>query len=214
MKRVVLFTTAALVALAFAGVAGGAAPDGVAGPWADFVVAASQGPTAGGGAVPAARSNPQNAVGPAEAPPGDDPVPGNTFFSLGFGGTITLGFENPICNGKGYDFDIDVVEITQEPYPPEIVNVYVSKTGASFAFAGQIAKDGSVSMPAGIDVAHYVRLVDVSDSSLFTADLHADGFDVDGVKARDTHCKDEHDKCSGVTFWPTNPPPPFRRRGG
>src|SRR3954470_16320207 len=112
MKRVVLFATA-LVALVFAAVAGGAAPDGVAGPWADFVVAANQGKTADGGAVPAARSNPQNAVGPAEAPAGPDPAPANTFYSLGFGGSITLGFENPICNGAGPD--IDVIEITQEP---------------------------------------------------------------------------------------------------
>jgi hypothetical protein len=66
------------------------------------------------------RSDPQNAVGPAESPGPDPTPPPNTFFSLGFGGTITLGFDNPICNARGYDFDIGVVEITQEPYPPEI----------------------------------------------------------------------------------------------
>ena len=71
-----------------------------------------------------------------------------------------------------------------------------------------------MSIPSGIDVAHYVRLVDVSDPLLFTADRNADGFDVDGVKALNTGCKDEHDKCSEPpwpqdtrnTWWP--------RRGG
>src|SRR3954452_15599473 len=184
MKRVVLFATA-LVALALAGVAGGAAPDGVAGPWADFVVTASQGKTAGGGAVPAARSNPQNAVGPAEAAPGDDPVPGSTFYSLGFGGSIALGVENPICNPDAAP-DIDVIEITLEPYPPEVAKVYVSADGVHFVFAGQITKDGSVSMPATVPVAHYVRLVDATDATLFVNDPAADGYDVDGVSARTT----------------------------
>jgi len=203
MKQLALFPVAVVLALAVAGVAQGAAPDG-AGPWADFVVSASQGTAGPLGFLPG-RSDPQAAVGVAESPPGPDPAPPpGTFFSLGFGGSITLGFTNPICNTKGYDFDIDVVEITKEPYPAEVVNVYVSATGASFSFAGQIAKDGSVSMPAGIDVAHYVKLVDVSDPSLFTADPHADGFDVDGVRALDTTSCKKDDKCGDSPPWPTN----------
>jgi hypothetical protein len=206
MKQLALFPFAVVLALALAGVAQGAAPDG-AGPWADFVVSAQQGTAGPLGFLPG-RSDPQNAVGPAESPPGPDQnPPPNSFFSLGFGGTITLGFVNPICNKNGYDFDIGVVETTIEPYPPEIVNVYVSDNGTMFAFAGQIAKDGSVAMPAGVDVAHYVKLVDVSDPSLFTADPHADGFDVDGVKAFDTtSCKkDDHDKCGGGDIPPSPP---------
>lgn len=205
MKQLALFPVAAVLALALAGVAQGAAPDG-AGPWADSVVSAQQGTAGPLGFLPG-RSNPQSAVGVAESPPGnDDPIPDGTFFSLGFGGTITLGFDNPICNGQGYDFNIDVVEITREPYPPEIVKVYVSANGSSFSFAGQIGKDGSVSMPAGIDVAHYVKLVDVSNPSLFTADQHADGFDVDGVRARDTTSCKKHDCGCGCSEppWPTD----------
>src|SRR3954468_986309 len=123
MKQLALFAVGSALALAFAAVAQGAAPDG-AGPWADSVVSATQGTAGPLGFLPG-RSDPQNAVGPAESLPGPDPAsPPNRFFILGFCGTITLVFENPICNGRGYDFDIDVVEITQEPYPPEIVNVY------------------------------------------------------------------------------------------
>src|SRR4051812_5285055 len=185
MQRAVVLATVGLVSLVLAGQAVAAAPDGVAGPWADFVVASNQGPTAGGGAVPPARSNPQNAVGPAEAPPGDDPAPANTFFSLGFGGSITLGFENPICNPDAGP-DIDAIEITLEPYPPETVNVYVSANGVTFVLAGQITKDGSVSMPASVPIAHYVKLVDVTDRAPFANDPAADGYDVDGVRARNT----------------------------
>jgi len=185
MQRAVVLAVAGLAALVLAGQAVAAAPDGVAGPWADFVVDANQWPTAGGGAVPAVRSNPQNAVGPAEAAPGDDPVPGNTFFSLGFGGSITLGFENPICNPDG-GADIDVIEITLEPYPLETVEVYVSNDGVNFVLAGQISKDGSVSMPASVTVAHYVMLVDVTNPASFVNDPTADGYDVDGVSARTT----------------------------
>src|SRR3954447_18077226 len=131
MKQLALFSVAAVLALALAGVAQGAAPDG-AGPCADFVVSATQGTAGALGFLPG-RSDPQNAVGPAESPPGnDDPIPDGTFFSLGFGGFITLGFDNPICNTPGADFDIDVVEITKEEYPPEVADVYVSSDGSTF----------------------------------------------------------------------------------
>src|SRR3954468_20063048 len=131
MKQLALFAVGSALALALAGVAQGAAPDG-AGPWADSVVRAQQGTAGPLGFLPG-RSDPQNAVGPAESPPGnDDPIPDGTFFSLGFGGTITLGFDNPICNRSGYALDIGVVETTREPYPPEIVNVYVSNNGTTF----------------------------------------------------------------------------------
>src|SRR3954468_22101296 len=104
MKQLALFAVGSALALAFAAVAQGAAPDG-AGPWADFVVSATQGTAGPLGFLPG-RSDPQNAVGAAESPPGPDPAPPpNTFFSLGFGGTITLGFDNPICNTKCYDLD-------------------------------------------------------------------------------------------------------------
>jgi hypothetical protein len=46
--------------------------------------------------------------------------------SLGFGGSLTLAFQIPICNSTGTDFAVDVREITAEPYPPDTAAVFVS----------------------------------------------------------------------------------------
>src|SRR5476651_390741 len=70
-----------------------AAPDGL-GPWADKVISTHQGLMKNGQPVPAARSNPLAALGVAE----NDTVDSH-FYSLGFGGKITLGFKNGIKNG-------------------------------------------------------------------------------------------------------------------
>lgn len=76
--------------------------DGASGPWADSVANFQQGSAINGGFLPG-RSDPTQALGPAESPPGNDnPVPSPpTFVSLGFAGTLTLGFQNPICATAG-----------------------------------------------------------------------------------------------------------------
>src|SRR5581483_12293450 len=86
-----------------------AAPDGL-GPWADSVLSSHQGLMKNGLAVPAARSDPTAAVGIAE----NTPLVDTTFFSLGFGGNIVLGFDNGISSGAM------MVEATIQPgYPDE-----------------------------------------------------------------------------------------------
>jgi hypothetical protein len=164
-----------------------APPDGP-GPWADYVVSFNQGTAINGGFLPG-RSDPTQALGVAEQPAGDNnPFLPGTFVSLGFGGSLTLGFDNPICNQPGADLAIEVREITQEPYPDETAQVYVSEDGVNFLFAGTVTKDASVGMPAGITVANFVRLVDISSPASFAARPNADGFDVDGVRALNTSC--------------------------
>src|SRR5258708_3386786 len=71
-----------------------AAPDGL-GPWADTVVTTAQGLRNDGSAVPLVRSDPTAALGVAEQTNAD-----GTFYSLGFGGSITLGFVNGISGGS------------------------------------------------------------------------------------------------------------------
>ena len=72
--------------------------------------------------MPPARSDPAAALGVAE----------NTtidihFVALGFGGKLTLGYQNNICNQPGSDLDLELTEATIEPYPPELVDVYVER---------------------------------------------------------------------------------------
>ena len=160
-----------------------AAPDGY-GPWADYVLYQHQGLRADGTAVLPSRSDPKSALGVAENDNSD-----GSFFSLGFGGQIILGFKNKIVNGTGADVDIKLVEATFEPYPAELVDVYVLKVEKCHRLswvkiAGNVNKDATLPMPSPVPSTHVVKLVDVSDKSLFTGpNLNADGYDVDGVSS-------------------------------
>lgn len=152
-----------------------AAPDGL-GPWADSVQSASQGLRKDGSAVPAIRSDSSSALGVAE----DNTTDGN-FYSLGFGGTISLGFDNGISSG------VILVEATNAGYPQEKVKVEVSENGTTWVNAGEVTQDGSVNKPESITCAKYVRLTDTSNVDNFS-DGTADGYDVDGVKATGDTC--------------------------
>lgn len=149
-----------------------AAPDG-AGPWADTVVTSSQGLMKNGSPVPAPRSDATSTLGVAENTTVD-----GTFFSLGFGGSITLSFDNLITSG------VIVVEATNPDYPLEQVNIELSSDGASWISAGTVVQDGSVSMPDNLTCAKFVRITDTSNAANFTDDT-ADAYDVDGVQATD-----------------------------
>lgn len=155
-----------------------AAPDSL-GPWADAVVAASQANTKGGqpvSTVNPARSNPTSTLGVAE----NDTVDSH-FFSLGFGGSVTLSFDNGISSG------VFVVEATNPDYPLEKAKVEISQDGSTWIHAGTITQDGTVTKPSQIGCAHYVRITDESNTADFS-EATADGFDVDGVQAQGQTC--------------------------
>ena len=166
-----------------------AAPDG-SGPWADSVVSTNQGLTLNGQPVSSfypLRSNPSSALGVAE----NDTTEGN-FYSLGFGGSMVLQFDNPISNG------VVLVEATNPEYPFARVQVELSDDNLIWHYAGTVVQDGYVAMPRTVSCARYVRLTDISHPANF-ADPDADGYDVDGVMATDgTSCGG-----SGVTPSPT-----------
>lgn len=154
-----------------------AAPDGL-GPWADVVDSFHQGVMKNGLPVPAARSDTTAALGVAENTPTVDP----TFFSLGFGGHIVLGFDNGISSGAM------VIEATIEPgYPDETARVEMSEDGITWVMAGNVVQDGTVNKPTQIACAKFVRITDTSDPAIMPDDI-ADGFDVDGVQATGTSC--------------------------
>lgn len=161
-----------------------AAPDG-SGPWADSVVNFSQGLTKAGGAIDANRSDASQALGVAE-----QTVAPGTFVSLGFGGSLTLQFDNGISNG------VFVVESTNPNYPVEHAHVDVSADGSTWFSAGNLDQTGTVNQPENLTCAKYVRITDTSNSADFSDDT-ADAYDVDGVQAT------EGEACTVVTPTPT-----------
>lgn len=173
-----LFSFSFLTSSAFAG-----APDG-SGPWADSVVSAAQGLRKDGSSVVVTRSDGNSALGVAENTNSE-----GSFYSLGFGGVLTLGFNNGISSG------VLVVEATNLPYPTEKAKVEVSSDGITYVNAGSVSQDGSVNVPQNVSCAKYVRITDISNKDDFSDDT-ADGYDVDGVKA-------EGESCTPVTPTPT-----------
>lgn len=174
MKKV-FYILLGIVLLATAVSVQAAAPDGL-GPWADTVVNSTQGNTKGGQPVSVARSDPTAALGVAE----DDTVDAH-FFSLGFGGKITLGFDNGISSG------VFVVEATNAGYPSETALVEVSQDGATWYPAGTVTQDGQVALPYQVSCGKFVRIIDTSNPNNFP-DSTADAYDVDGVQARGNSC--------------------------
>lgn len=135
----------------------------------------------GGGPIAPSRSNPSSALG---APQG---VGTGTFFSLGFGGSMVLGFGGP------FGSYVTVWEATQGNIAnhPESANVYVgwgaSAATATYQFIGSIDNIDSpktfdltpVNVITGRSTYDYVRIFDTSNPLLLPN--NADGFDVEAV---------------------------------
>lgn len=147
--------------------------------WADTVVEFNQGLKNDGTAVVPERSDPNNALGVAQD---DDTI---NFVSLGFGGTLILGFDNLIENGDGND--VEVFETTYndancDSYP-EYVQVYASQDGNTWEDIGNSCLDGTFDL-GSLAWAQYIKLVDTTNPDDFGGQV--DGYDVDGVRA--LHC--------------------------
>ncbi len=185
MKKPSLVAAALAGALLIPSGASAAAPDGAAGPWADYVASTQQATRADGSPVLPARSDPTAALGVAE-----NSTTEGTFYSLGYGGNITLGFQNNVCNGSGADLDLELVETTVEPNVAELVDVYVSLDGVTYTkVASSVNKDANVAFGANAPpVARFVRLVDVTPRTQPGTMSHYDAYDVDGVRALNTNC--------------------------
>lgn len=204
MKRLVMAMVVASLLLPAA--AFSADPDGAAGPWADQVISFDQGTRKNDTSVLLERSDPTAALGVAEGTVGSgSPL---NFVSLGFGGTIILGFDNFIDNGA--DPDSAVLEITNGSYPLEKVAVSFSQDGSTFIPAGFASNNGTgippselttVSLPASMAWARFVKLEDISDETPF--EPTADGFDLDGVKA--LHSRAGADCVLTLGWWRKNP---------
>lgn len=158
---------------------------GIAPYYASSILEVNQGLKKDNTAVEAVRSDPNNAL---EYETGHDP---SNFFSLGFGGDITLGFDCPIKNGP--EDDIRVIEDTWSSYPLESANIFVSQDGSSWTLLGEADnthRDVTYNIHTesyfdlaniGFEWAKYVKIVDTSDPAVHNN--NADGYDLNAVEA-------------------------------
>jgi predicted ribosomally synthesized peptide with SipW-like signal peptide len=173
-------------------------------PWADFIVSESQGKRRNGTAVLLERSDVGSALGAAETAGADsDPSPQPwTFYSLGFGGTAVIKFDNLIMNGTGPD--LKVFEVTGGTYPDETAEISASQDGTTWTVLGTATRDEELDLGA-LPWAKYVKVKDTSNVALFEST--ADGFDLDAIKASHCDCVPpelEEQTCSNMTWSETD----------
>ncbi len=149
--------------------------------WADGSQDVNQAKRKDGTAVLATRSNPSQAlIAQTSGAQFDSVVTEGTFFSLGFGGNITLSFTNPVFNIPGPD--LTIFEVTGgTSYPEERVSVEAKlNSGDGWTLlAPSLLRDASFDLGI-LSSAKYFRITDISNSALFEST--ADGYDLDGLK--------------------------------
>lgn len=144
--------------------------------WQDF----RQGLQKNGKPVPPSRSKPELALG---MPQRNDTV---NFVSLGFGGSLTLRFANPLVNDGTSRADLRIWETSfgdanraWNKYP-EAARIEVSLDGKSWTQIGRTS-DKDQAYDLVLPRAQFVRLTDISDPRRFGAT--DDGFDLDAIEA-------------------------------
>jgi len=136
-----------------------------------------EGVRSNGGAIAENRTDSSQALG---APEGIDEL---VFVTLGYGGSITLGFDGAVPNLDGDD--IQVIETSYgnpgcEAYP-EYAEVYVSQNGVDFFLADTVCKSENsvdISDAGDFDYITTVKIVNIDEET-----TTPDGYDLDGVIA-------------------------------
>lgn len=145
-----------------------------------------EGTTLKGGKIDAIRTaTPENVLGKPER------TDKYVFTSLGYGGSIVIGFDGAVKNEEGPDLIFVETsfknEIGCETYP-EYADIYVSYDGYSWHFANTICKSNNkidISDAGDFDYINYVKVVNNNDLTK----TH-DAYDLDGVIAIHT-CDDD-----------------------
>lgn len=141
------------------------------------VVEVNQGKQSNGTSVPADRSDVTKVLGT----PDMVNAPGQ-FYSLGFGGSITIQMDGFILNRPGND--IMISETTFGPRScasyPERAEIAVSPDMVSWETVGEICQDGAVDI-GSFDFIRFVKITDISKASDFGTEV-VDGYDVDGIQ--------------------------------
>lgn len=110
----------------------------------------------------------------------------SNFFSLGFGGYMTVVFDCPVMNGDGVD--VKVWEDTWGSYPLEKAAVYASQDGTTWTYLGEAdnTNNAGIHTVSEFDLgslawAKYIKVVDTSDPAVHNN--AADGYDLNAVEA-------------------------------
>lgn len=156
-----------------------------------------------GSDIPAAFTNPENALG--EPQNSDVAVPNAqaNFVSLGFGGSITLKMSGNIKNGEGSD--IKVVETTYGNMSgncnryPERVKAFASQDGCNWVYLGEGCQDAEFDL-GPLNWARFIRLVDSSPITAAFNNQIANGYDVDGVVCLNGFSEDETEQDLGSLY--------------
>lgn len=135
-----------------------------------------------GSDVLAERSDENSALG---APEGSVSPP--EWFSLGFGGAISLSFSNPVVNIPGNDLTVYEITNGRSSYPEETAEIEVSQDGTTWFSVGTASSKEDPNGAIAFDISStglpwilYVRVIDTSNPALHNN--AADGFDLDAVK--------------------------------
>lgn len=142
----------------------------------------SQGEKKGGADVDANRSIPESLLG---APDGDGNA-GTGFYSLGFGGSVVVVFEQPVSDGDGVDLSFHEITNGRDSYPEELATIEVSQDGSSWTEIGTVsskATDGVayLDIDGAFPSIQYVKITDNTDPNLHQN--NADGYDIDAIDA-------------------------------
>jgi len=150
------------------------APTSLQSGFATSVVEYTPGLRKNGTPITVARTNPEMALG---IPQGTDVT---NFVSLGFGGSLVLGFDFVKFNQPGWDLQFIETSFGNPSCQnyPEKAFIEVSKDLINWSFVEVICLDSYVDVQS-VDWFQYIRITDRSAASQFSAS--ADGYDVDGV---------------------------------
>lgn len=153
--------------------------------WAYNVETSDQGDRKNGTSVLPERSDPNDTLGHYDGVGS----PASGFYSLGFGGSITIKFENPVGNISVDDLSIHEITNGRSSYPLESAKVEVSQDGLDwFELTEQATSQHNESDPgvtlleisaSGYPWIQYVRITDTTNPNIH-GDI-ADGFDLDAV---------------------------------
>lgn len=138
----------------------------------------TEGTSKNGGSIDPSRTDSSKALGA----PQDDNT--ENFVSLGYGGSITLGFDGAVWNSE--DPLVKEITITETSYASndclsdgiERATVELSADGVTWVAAGEVCRNGQIDIAAsGLAYIVAIRITNDASSTTF------DGYDVDGIVA-------------------------------